>query len=146
MTLSCWGTANMRTGGDDIAQAMALIGVKPVWDWPSGRVTGFEVLQPAALGRPRVDVTLRVSRFFRDAFPTQIALFDTAVRAIAELDERDDVNPIRARIIAEAATLEREGHSSSTANRAASFRVFSTPAGGYGAGLQAMFDEQLWNA
>ena len=144
IALSCWGTANMRTGGDDIAQAMALLGVKPVWDWPSGRVTGFEVIPAAKLGRPRVDVTLRVSGFFRDAFPAQIALVDSAVRAVAGLDESADDNPVRARIAAEAAELTASGHTVGAAFRAASFRVFSTPPGGYGAGLQAMFDERLW--
>ncbi|MEZ5842452.1 MAG: cobaltochelatase subunit CobN [Hyphomicrobiaceae bacterium] len=144
IALSCWGTANMRTGGDDIAQAMALMGVKPVWDWPSGRVTGFEVMPPAALGRPRIDVTLRVSGFFRDAFPTQIALFDSAVRAVARLDESAADNPVRARVMAEAASLADDGFDADAAFRAASFRVFSTPAGGYGAGLQAMMDERVW--
>ena len=80
VVLSAWGTANMRTGGDDIAQALALIGAKPVWDNASHRVTGIEVLPADLLDRPRVDVTLRVSGFFRDAFPAQIDLFDRAVR------------------------------------------------------------------
>ena len=78
--LTAWGTSNMRTGGDDIAQAMALIGAKPLWDHVSRRVTGYEIIPPAMLGRPRVDVTLRISGFFRDAFPDQIALYDKAVR------------------------------------------------------------------
>ena len=69
MALSAWGTSNMRTGGDDIAQAMALIGVQPSWETGSGRVTGFEIIPGNVLGRPRVDVTLRISGFFRDAFP-----------------------------------------------------------------------------
>ena len=72
--LTAWGTSNMRTGGDDIAQALALIGVKPLWDMASRRVTGYEIIPQALLGRPRVDVTLRISGFFRDAFPEQIAL------------------------------------------------------------------------
>src|SRR5690606_21874162 len=80
VALSAWGTANMRTGGDDIAQALALLGVRPLWDGPSHRVTGIEVLPLSVLDRPRVDVTLRVSGFFRDAFPAQIALFDRAVQ------------------------------------------------------------------
>ncbi|HCH99745.1 MAG TPA: cobaltochelatase subunit CobN, partial [Alphaproteobacteria bacterium] len=87
MLLSCWGTANMRTGGEDIAQALALLGVKPQWDTTSGRVTGFEVLPLDVLNRPRVDVTLRVSGFFRDAFPGLMDLFDAAVKAVAALDE-----------------------------------------------------------
>ena len=92
MGLSAWGTSNMRTGGDDISQAMALLGVKPTWD--EGRVMGFEILPLEVLGRPRVDVTLRVSGFFRDAFPNLIALFDKAVRAVATLDEPASHNPL----------------------------------------------------
>ena len=83
--ITAWGTSNMRTGGDDIAQAMALIGAKPVWERASGRVTGFEIIPLAMLGRPRVDVTLRISGFFRDAFPDQIGLFDRAARAVGAL-------------------------------------------------------------
>src|SRR6185295_10581265 len=82
LALSAWGTANMRTGGDDIAQALALMGVRPTWDQGSGRVAGFEILPLSILDRPRVDVTLRVSGFFRDAFPAQIDLVDSAARAV----------------------------------------------------------------
>ena len=103
--LTAWGTSNMRTGGDDIAQAMALIGVKPTWDMASRRVTGFEIIPPAALRHPRVDVTLRISGFFRDAFPDQIALFDRAVRAVGALDEPAEDNPLAARMADERAAL-----------------------------------------
>ena len=82
LAISAWGTSNMRTGGDDIAQALALIGARPTWDSASRRVTGFEVLPLDILDRPRVDVTLRISGFFRDAFPGLIDLFDSATRAI----------------------------------------------------------------
>ena len=84
--------------GDDIAQAMALIGAKPVWDHASRRVTGYEIITLAELGRPRVDVTLRISGFFRDAFPVQIALFDRAIRAVGGLEESERENPIAARM------------------------------------------------
>ena len=97
MLVTAWGTANMRTGGDDIAQAMALMGVKPKWDSANRRVTGFEILPESVLGRPRVDVTLRISGFFRDAFPQLIALFDSAARAVQALEESDDQNPAAAR-------------------------------------------------
>ncbi len=76
VALSAWGTANMRTGGDDIAQALALMGVRPTWEPASGRVTGFEILPASVLDRPRVDVTLRISGFFRDAFPGLIDLVE----------------------------------------------------------------------
>jgi cobaltochelatase CobN len=86
----------MRTGGDDIAQALALIGCRPLWD-ASWRVTGFEILPAAVLGRPRVDVTLRVSGFFRDAFPEQIdAVRRSAVRAVAAARRAPDQNPLAA--------------------------------------------------
>ena len=87
IALSAWGTANMRTGGDDIAQALALMGVRPRWELETGRVIGFEIMPACVLDRPRVDVTLRVSGFFRDAFPNLIDLFDSAARAVAALDE-----------------------------------------------------------
>jgi len=128
MLLTAWGTANMRTGGDDIAQCLALMGVKPQWDSANRRVTGFEVIPHTALGRPRVDVTLRVSGFFRDAFPQQMALVDSAARAVMALDEPDDVNPAAKRARDEGSTL----------------RVFGSKPGAYGAGLQAMIDERLW--
>ncbi|UWP92393.1 cobaltochelatase subunit CobN [Aliiroseovarius crassostreae] len=128
MLITAWGTANMRTGGDDIAQAMALMGVKPKWDSANRRVTGFEVIPVTALGRPRVDVTLRVSGFFRDAFPQLIALYDSAARAVQGLEEPDDMNPAAARV--------RAGEST--------HRVYGSKPGAYGAGLQAMIDERLW--
>ncbi|NKB26228.1 MAG: cobaltochelatase subunit CobN [Rhodobacteraceae bacterium] len=128
MLLTAWGTANMRTGGDDIAQCLALMGVKPTWDSANRRVTGFEVLPASVLGRPRVDVTLRISGFFRDAFPGLIDLVDSAARAVMALDEPADLNPARAN--AKGADGQH--------------RVFGSKPGAYGAGLQAMIDEKLW--
>ena len=89
--LTVWGTSAMRTQGDDIAEVLALIGCRPVWDDASRRVTGFEVTPLAELGRPRIDVTVRISGFFRDAFPHVIALLDDAIAAVAGLDEPADV-------------------------------------------------------
>ena len=129
MLITAWGTANMRTGGDDIAQALALMGVKPTWDGAGRRVTGFEILPQGVLGRPRVDVTLRVSGFFRDAFPQLIALVDSAARTVMALDEPEEMNP--------AAGRARAG--------AAQARVYGSKPGAYGAGLQAMIDERLWS-
>ncbi len=142
--LTAWGTSNMRTGGDDIAQALALIGVKPLWDMASRRVTGYEIVPPAILGRPRVDVTLRISGFFRDAFPEQIALFDKAVRAVASLEEDEGDNPIAARVKAETEQLLAEGLDEKAAARRAGYRVFGSKPGAYGAGLQALIDEKGW--
>ncbi|MBB6485090.1 cobaltochelatase CobN [Rhizobium lusitanum] len=142
--LTAWGTSNMRTGGDDVAQALALIGVKPVWDMTSRRVTGYEIIPPAMLRRPRVDVTLRISGFFRDAFPEQIALFDKAIRAVGMLDEDAADNPIAARMRGEIARLEAAGLDTASASRRAGYRIFGSKPGAYGAGLQALIDEKGW--
>ncbi|MBY5822694.1 cobaltochelatase subunit CobN [Rhizobium leguminosarum] len=142
--LTAWGTSNMRTGGDDIAQALALIGVKPLWDMSSRRVTGYEIIPPAMLGRPRVDVTLRISGFFRDAFPEQIALFDKAIRAVGALEEDVGDNPIAERMRGEAARLAAAGLDEVSAKRRAGYRVFGSKPGAYGAGLQALIDEKGW--
>ena len=143
--LTCWGTSCMRTGGDDLAQAMALIGARPVWEPTSRRVVGFEVVTLAELGRPRVDVTLRISGFFRDAFPDQIALFDRAVRAIGALDEGDEDNPIAARMRAERADMVAGGWAEADADRRSGYRVFGSKPEAYGAGLQALIDEGGWS-
>ena len=131
LVLTAWGTSNMRTGGDDIAQALALIGARPNWEPSTNRVSGFEILPVSLLGRPRVDVTLRISGFFRDAFPALIDLFDSAVRAVAALDEPAEDNPLAAAIAQD------------TAPHAAT-RVFGSMPGAYGAGLQALIDEGGW--
>ncbi|WP_297104018.1 cobaltochelatase subunit CobN [uncultured Devosia sp.] len=146
VALSVWGTANMRTGGDDIAQALALIGAKPTWDPGSLRVAGYEIIPLAKLGRPRVDVTLRISGFFRDAFPAQIALFDRAVRAIGALDEPEDDNPIAARMRAEALGLMAQGQSEADAALAAGARIFGSKPGTYGAGLGQLIDSGNWSS
>ena len=135
MVLTAWGTSNMRTGGDDIAQMLALMGVKPQWDNASRRVTGFEIIPLSVLDRPRVDVTLRISGFFRDAFPAQIDLLDTAVRAVMKLDEPADMNPLASRYATEVDEL----------GEAAGFRIFGSKPGAYGAGLQALIDERIWD-
>jgi len=144
IALSAWGTANMRTGGDDIAQALALIGARPKWDPGSLRVCGYEIIPLAKLGRPRVDVTLRISGFFRDAFPQLIALFDRAVRAVGALDEPGDQNPIAAAMRADALSLVEEGKSENEAALAAGHRIFGSKPGAYGAGLQGLIDGGDW--
>jgi len=137
MAITAWGTSAMRTGGDDLAQALALLGVRPSWEAGSGRVTGYEILPAGVLGRPRVDVTLRVSGLFRDAFPGLIALFDAAVRAVAALDEPPAVNPLAARVAADRARLEAAGLAPEEAARRAGYRVFGSRPGAYGSGLDA---------
>ncbi|WP_405119532.1 cobaltochelatase subunit CobN [Pseudomonas leptonychotis] len=142
--LSMWGTATMRTGGDDMAQALALMGVRPVWQAGSQRVERFEVLPLAQLGRPRVDVTLRVSGFFRDAFSNLIRLFDDAVQAVVDLDEPEDMNPLSARVWRESLTLQDSGLDEAEARKQAGWRVFGSKPGAYGAGVQNAIEERLW--
>jgi cobaltochelatase CobN len=144
LALSAWGTANMRTGGDDIAQALALIGARPVWEGVSGRVTGFEILPASVMDRPRVDVTLRISGFFRDAFPGLIDLFDSAVRAVAALDEPAETNPLAARVAADREALAAAGIAADEAALRAGYRIFGSQPGAYGAGLQTLIDERIW--
>ncbi len=144
IALSAWGTQNMRTGGDDIAQALALLGARPVWDKQAQRVTGFEILPADVLGRPRVDVMFRVSGFFRDAFPFQVDLLDSACRAVAALDEPADVNPLAARVRIDRAAFVDAGFDDAAAARRAGYRVFGSKPGAYGAGLQTLIDEGCW--
>jgi cobaltochelatase CobN len=146
--LSVWGTSTMRTGGEDIGQAFALLGVRPKWAPGSNRVVDIEVLPMAIKNRPRIDVTLRVSGFFRDAFPNVIDLFDTAVRAVAAIsedDEPDEVNPVRARVQREAAEAVAAGAAAEDAQRQATWRVFGPRPGGYGAGLQEVIASGRWS-
>ncbi|WP_019363732.1 cobaltochelatase subunit CobN [Pseudomonas asplenii] len=144
--LSVWGTATMRTGGDDIAQAMALMGVRPVWATGSQRVDDFEILPLSLLDRPRVDVTLRVSGFFRDAFANLIRLFDAAVQAVAALDEPEDMNPLAARVRQEREQLQTDGLDAEQAARQAGWRIFGAKPGAYGAGVQNAIDGRLWQS
>ncbi|MCP5363770.1 MAG: cobaltochelatase subunit CobN [Hyphomicrobiales bacterium] len=145
LAISAWGTSNMRTGGDDIAQALALLGVRPTWDAASRRVTGFEILPLNILDRPRVDVTLRISGFFRDAFPNLIDLFDSAARAVAALeDESATNNPLAALVNEDRARLLANGEALEKASQLAGARVFGSKPGAYGAGLQALIDERGW--
>ncbi|WP_242907239.1 cobaltochelatase subunit CobN [Actinomadura terrae] len=134
--LSVWGTSAMRTSGDDIAEVLALLGVRPVWDEASRRVTGLEPVPPAELGRPRVDVTIRISGFFRDAFPHAVAMLDDAVRLAAGLDEPDEDNYVRAHVRA-----DREAHGD---ERRATLRVFGSRPGAYGAGILPLIDSRNW--
>ena len=88
-----WGSATMRTAGEEFAMALHLLGVKPVWTDGTERVSGFEILPLTLLDRPRIDVTLRVSGLFRDVFPTLSTLFQQAIEALRLRDERPDQNP-----------------------------------------------------
>jgi len=140
--ITVWGTSAMRTQGDDIAEIFALLGVEPVWDDASRRVTGFEIIPADRLGRPRIDVTVRISGFFRDAFPHVVALVDEAVRAVAALDEPDDQNYVKAHAAADEATYATQGDP--RARRRATTRIFGSKPGAYGAGLLPLIDARNW--
>ncbi|EKQ67698.1 cobaltochelatase CobN subunit [Leptolyngbyaceae cyanobacterium JSC-12] len=142
--LSIWGTSTMRTGGDDIAEALALMGVQPVWDGMARRVIDFEIVPLSVLGRPRVDVTLRISGFFRDAFANLIDLFDQAVVAVAALDEPAEQNPLAAQAQQECQIWQERGLSVKQAERRSRYRIFGSKPGAYGAGLQGLIEAQNW--
>ncbi|MEQ8961143.1 MAG: cobaltochelatase subunit CobN, partial [Coleofasciculus sp. C2-GNP5-27] len=144
LALSVWGTSAMRTGGDDLAQALALLGVQPIWDRPSRRVVDFEILPLSVLGRPRVDVTLRISGFFRDAFPNLIDLFYNAVVAVAALNESPEDNPLAAQVKQETEFWCQAGLSEQEAQMRSHYRVFGSKPGAYGAGLQGLIEAQNW--
>ena len=128
LALSVWGTATMRNGGEDIGQALALMGVRPVWDGPTRRMVGLEVIPLALMGRPRVDVTVRISGLFRDAFPQLIQWLNRATAMVAALEESEADNPL-------AASAKRDGHGA---------RVYGSAPGAYGAGLQGLIDSGQW--
>jgi cobaltochelatase CobN len=132
--LSAWGTSAMRTAGDDIAEILALIGVRPVWDAASRRVTGLEPIGRDELGRPRIDVTVRISGFFRDAFPHVVAMLDDAFRMVAEIDEPDNY-------VREHALRDADGHGDW---RRATMRIFGSRPGAYGAGILPLIDSRNW--
>ncbi|BBZ13550.1 cobaltochelatase subunit CobN [Mycobacterium branderi] len=134
--LSVWGTSAMRTAGDDIAEVLALLGVRPVWDDASRRVVGLTPIPLTELGRPRIDVTVRISGFFRDAFPHVVTMLDDAVRLVADLDESDDDNYVRAHAQADIAQHRNE--------RRATTRIFGSKPGTYGAGLLQLIDSRNW--
>ncbi|MGW0928972.1 cobaltochelatase subunit CobN [Streptomyces sp. NPDC002644] len=134
--LSVWGTSAMRTSGDDVAEVLALLGVRPEWDEASRRVSRLEVVPPEELGRPRIDVTVRISGFFRDAFPHVVAMLDDAVRMVAALDEPDDANYVRAHARADLAEHGDE--------RRATTRIFGSKPGSYGAGILQLVESGSW--
>ena len=144
--ISVWGTATMRTGGDDISQALALIGVRPIWQGSNRRVKDFEVISTLELKRPRVDVLLRISGFFRDAFPDVISLFNAVIEKVAHLDESDEMNPIKARYQKEKQNWTDKGLSDKMAEERSLYRVFGSKPGAYGAGLQGVIDEKNWTS
>ena len=135
--LSIWGTSAMRTHGDDLAQCFALMGVRPKWQKENRRLIGIEPVPLVELGRPRIDVLMRISGFFRDAFPHLIELLDEAVQVVANLDEPLEENFIRKHIL-------EDQQDRSVSEREASYRIFGSKPGSYGAGILPLIDEQNW--
>jgi cobaltochelatase CobN len=136
--LSVWGTSAMRTSGDDVAEVLALLGVAPIWDEASRRVVGLEPIGLAELGRPRIDVTVRISGFFRDAFPHVVAMLDDAVRMIIDLDEPLEMNFPKAHA---AADFGAHGD-----HRRATTRIFGSKPGSYGAGILPLIEAGNWRS
>lgn len=134
--LSVWGTSAMRTSGDDVAEVLALLGVRPEWDEASRRVRELTVVPLDELGRPRIDVTVRISGFFRDAFPHVVAMLDDAVQLVAALDEPADHNFVRAHVLRDLAEHGDERRSTT--------RIFGSKPGSYGAGVLQVIESGTW--
>lgn len=139
-----WAGPNLRSNGQCLAEIMYLLGVRPRWDEASGRIRGLEILSPEELGRPRIDVTVRISGLVRDALPQAVTWLNRAVQAVADLDEPPELNYIRKHIAADSAELEAAGKDPETALREARYRVFGCPPGAYGAGVGGLLDERNW--
>lgn len=144
LAISVWGTSTMRTGGDDIAQAFALMGVKPIWDGISRRVVDFEIIPLSVLQRPRVDVTLRISGFFRDGFPNLLDLFNQVTETVSNLEEDPQENPLAKQVQIETAHWQEKGFSLEEAQARSRYRIFGSKPGAYGAGLQGLIEAQNW--
>lgn len=144
LAISVWGTSTMRTGGDDIAQIMALMGIKPVWDGVSRRVVDYEIIPISVLGRPRIDVTVRVSGFFRDGFPNLLELLYKAMVNLSTLIEEKENNPLALQVEKETKYWLDQGLEKSEAKHRASYRLFGSKPGAYGAGLQGLIESQNW--
>jgi cobaltochelatase CobN len=137
----------MRTSGDDIAEILYLLGVRPRWQGENRRLIGLEVIPLESLGRPRIDVVIRISGFFRDAFPNVIRLLNEAIQTIAALDEPAEQNFVRAHVLrdTERLSLELRPGEQEVAAQRARFRIFGSKPGSYGAGLLNLIDERNWS-
>ncbi len=138
------GIPEMRTKGEDVAEVLALLGVRPVHESWSAEVRTVEVIPLADLRRPRIDVTVRMSGLFRDTFPNLIALLDEAVQAVAFLDEPEGMNFVAAHVLADVRELRTLGVPDRAAQRRASYRLFGGKPGAYGAGPERLVEEKAW--
>jgi len=144
VAISIWGTSAMRTQGDDVAEILALMGVRPIWQAESRRVVGLELIPLTELNRPRIDVTTRISGFFRDAFPHLIDLIDEAVQMVIAVDEPDEQNFLRKHYIKDVNELKTQELSIEQVEEKASYRIFGSPPGSYGAGILPLIQERNW--
>ena len=144
--ISVWGTSAMRTHGDDISQILALIGVRPTWQEESRRVSGLEVIPLEELGRPRIDVTVRISGFFRDAFQNLIVMMDDAFHKVASLDEPADRNFVMKHFMSEISEKQANGASEAEAESESLYRIFGSKPGSYGAGILQAIDDGSWQS
>ncbi len=142
--ITVWGTSNMRTQGDDVAEILWLLGVRPVWHAENGRVVDLEAVPMHELRRPRIDVTVRISGFFRDAFPNVVTLLDRAVALAADQDEADADNYVRAATLADERARLASGASAADARRRERFRVFGNKPGAYGTGVLKLISDCTW--
>lgn len=139
-----WATDTMRTGGDDIAYILWLMGLRPVWSSRGGAVTGLEVIPAKDLGRPRIDVTLRISGLFRDSYPNLVQLIDEGVETIATLDESDEVNFLSAHLKQDMLARLKEGLSEQEARDMALIRIFGDPPGNHGCAVGEVVHASSW--
>jgi cobaltochelatase CobN len=140
-----WGTSTMRTQGDDVAEILYLLGIRPRWQAESRRILGLEKIPLEELGRPRIDVTVRISGFFRDAFPNLVAMLDEAVTMAAEAeDEPVERNFVRQHYLRDRAARAAEGMSEGDSRRSSLYRVFGSKPGTYGVGMLHLMDQRNW--
>ena len=146
MGIVLWGSNEFRNYGEDIAQALYLMGVRPVWNPGNARVTGLEVIPASELNNPRVDITFRISGFFRDGLPNIVEMLDDAVMMVSVLKEPFEANILRRNVFLEKEQLIRQGISPDEALREAGFRIFSCPPGTYGAGVSDAIHAKAWES
>jgi len=139
-----WATDTMRTGGDDIAYLLWLMGLRPVWSDRGGTVTGLEVIPASVLNRPRIDVTLRISGLFRDTYPNLVHLIDEGVEIIASLDESEEVNYLSAHLRQDMLEKIKEGFSEADAREQSLIRIFGDPPGNHGCAVGEVVHASAW--
>jgi len=140
-----WATDTIKTNGDDVAYILWLMGVRPVWG-KNGQVNGLEVIPISELGRPRIDVTVRITGLFRDAFPNLIDLIDDAVKMVAELDEDENDNYLAANLRRDIVESMANGMTVDEARKKNSVRIFGCPPGAYGAGVNHAIENSDWKS